>query len=133
MTPAALADRIAALDWSGVSLQHRLAVTAACETLRKQEASATPSTYGASASLTNVVALRGPSPELLRGAEYVPGKRVTLTNLVDGTPVASALLARAERWAWIVETTCSLLSCSPEDVAMADDIVTVDGLPVFSC
>lgn len=34
MTPSALADRIAAMDWSGVSLQHRLAVIAACETLK---------------------------------------------------------------------------------------------------
>lgn len=39
MTPTALsneelADRIAALDWSGTSLQHQLAMAAAVETLR---------------------------------------------------------------------------------------------------
>lgn len=37
MTPAQLAQRIAALDWSGVSLSHLLAVTAACETLKRMD------------------------------------------------------------------------------------------------
>lgn len=34
MTDDELADRIAALDWSGTSLQHQLAMAAAVETLR---------------------------------------------------------------------------------------------------
>lgn len=34
MQPSELADHIAALDWSGTSLQHQLAMAAAVETLR---------------------------------------------------------------------------------------------------
>jgi hypothetical protein len=151
LTNAALADRIAALDWSATSLQHQLAVTAAVETLRKQGAPSAerffsrPSTEGAQPQLKSGTtaddllcavlpfsALRDRSPELLRGAAYVPDKRVTLRRL-DGSTAATALLARADRWDWIVETTCELLSCSPDAVDMDDDTVTVDGLPVFNC
>lgn len=132
MTPSHLADRIAALDWSGVSLQHRLAVTAACETLRNSSAAEVERAATEVPAQANVIAFRLPSVELLRGAEYTPGKRITLLQL-DGTPVASALLARSERWDWIVETTCSLLSCSPDSVHMVDDTVTVRGEAVFNC
>lgn len=148
MTPSRLADRIAALDWSGVSLQHQLAVVAACETLKRATVAEVERAAADIApmlhhhvvprltpSVENVLPsppLRAPSPELLRNSTYTPGKRITLLQL-DGTPVASALLARADRWDWIVETTCSLLSCDPEQVGMVDDTVTVDGLPVFSC
>lgn len=34
MTPIALADRIRAMDWSATSLQHQMAIAAACETLK---------------------------------------------------------------------------------------------------
>jgi ribosomal protein S27AE len=167
MTPSRLADRIAALDWSGTSLQHQLAVTAAVETLRKQERDARevpacgrcsgtgwlepiddkpdgsyitsrpcPRCDGgmtlANATVLPFPALRGPSPELLRGAEYNE-RRVTLTSLADGSTAATAILARSERWDWIVETVVEQCGCSPEDVAMVDDTVTVDGLPVFGC
>lgn len=158
MTPSALADRIAALDWSACSLQHQLAVTAACETLRVVEAASagfvTPSaaqlgalhdaaeqnerdwidSEWAAAAPGNVLpfpALRGPSPELLRGSEYNE-QRFTLRRL-DGSTAATTILARSERWDWIVSTVCELLSCDPSAVDMDDDTVTVDGLPVFSC
>lgn len=157
MTPAALADRIAALDWSCVSLQHQLAVTAAMETLRNPAtlggsedesvqhtdagvaAVALGSVHrrnnnGADNSMGSVVpfpAFRAPSTELLRGTEYNE-RRVTLRCL-DGSTAATTLVARSERWDWIVSTVCELCQCDPEQVAMDDDTVTVRGEPVFSC
>jgi hypothetical protein len=143
LSNSTLADRIAALDWSGVSLQHQLAVTAAVETLRKQERGALPmesaersfsdwiTTSKSVPTASNVTPLRAPSAELLRGAEYNE-RRVTLRRL-DGSTVAGALCSRSERWNWIVETTCDLCDCDPSAVGMDDDTVTVDGLPVFSC
>jgi hypothetical protein len=192
MTPSALADRIAALDWSGVSLQHQLAVTAAVETLRNgpnfkglendslrdsveaaerqmdvENRSRYPGAnsirvdalhcgdgapasgreamsavrqdrgrdsngdYAVHASDAVVLPFRLPSPELLRNSACTE-RRVTLRR-PDGTTAATATLARSERWDWIVETVCSLVDCDPEAVAMVDDTVTVDGLPVFSC
>ena len=126
MTPAQLAQRIAALDWSALPLQHQLAVTAAVLTLENH---AMPD--------SNVLPFRALFPPpltaaQLRGCEYVPARRVMLTRL-DGTPFADALVGRAggAAWDWVVETVANELGCCPEDIHADDDTVTVDGIPCF--
>jgi hypothetical protein len=133
MNPAQLAQRIAALDWNlpGLTLQHLLAVTAAVETLKDMPVE----------NETNVIPMLPTvlpvlRPEALRGCEYVPARRVTLTRL-DGTPFADALCSRADRWEWVQEVVTEELRCYPEQVGCMEsadgegDLVTVDGLPVF--
>lgn len=118
MSPSDLAQRIARMDWSGVSLQHLLAVTAACETLKA----------------CHTLEKETPMPESnvvpLRNCGYVPARRVYLT-LLDGTPFADALCSREERWDWIVATVTEELRCYPEQVGCDDDTVTVDGMPCY--
>lgn len=127
MTPADLAQRIAALDWSMLPIKQLLAVTAACETLTTMEAP----------PVSNVIAFPTYSADaervLLRGCSYVPDRRVCLT-LLDGTPFADALCGRQSgaAWGWIVATVVEELRCYPEQVALLDDdTVTVDGMPCY--
>jgi hypothetical protein len=153
LSPQQLAQRIAALDWSGVSLQHLLAVTAAVETLR-----ALPATIGGlNPHLENVMPIAtadpiGFPPEFLE-AQIIPfpspaakrapvvrwtrllhldGREWCSTGFFDGGPGAA--------WAWIVETVAAELSCSEESVGCMEcseddevrgDFVTVDGLPCY--
>lgn len=149
MTPAALADRIAALDWSGVSLQHRLAVVAAVETLRKVERVPTvanavipcPNPAGCNAQdcqwrpgqSASVLPFPVPAP----GASYA---KETMTRLrrLDGTLVSAQYTTRRERWEWVVEMVVEQCGCDPSLVGLverqgddAGDTVTVDGLPAF--
>lgn len=123
MIPAELAKRIAALDWSGASLQHQLAVVAACETLTNLESHmhAPPS---------NVVPLRAPV-------------RWTRILQLDGREWASthSLAGPGAAWGWIVETVAAEHGCAEEQVGCAesepdglydgDDLVTIDGLPAY--
>lgn len=120
MSPAELAKRIAALDWSGASLQHQLAVVAACETLTQLDAPPAPP--------SNVVPLRAPV-------------RWTRILQLDGLEWASTHSLVGAAWGWIVETVVVEHGCGEEQVGCAesepdglydgDDLVTIDGLPAY--
>jgi hypothetical protein len=115
--PSELAQRIAAMDWSGCDLQHQLAVVAACETLNGLDAPA---------SLPNNVVMLRPTHRTVR--------LVTL----DGRELASADFCGPESaWSWIADTAAREVGCAPDDVHCLEDpgnggdLVTVDGLPVY--
>lgn len=121
MSPADLAQRIAALDWSATSLQHQLAVTAAVETLKGIE----PMTP------CNVVVLP-------------VQKRTCWTVLcqMDGREWArSSHFGPGGAWNWILETVAHEHSVSEDQIGGLEsgedepydcnDLVTIDGLPVY--
>lgn len=124
MSPAELAQRIAALDWSGTSTEHQLAVSAAVETLKGLE----PMNAQQPVTIyTNVVALHRPKTM----------RHVTLLHL-DGHPWHTAGFLPGDAgapWAWIVETVSREHECSEEAVGCAEpdedegggDFVTIDG------
>lgn len=126
MNPADLAQRIAALDWSGTSLQHQLAVTAAVETLRR---AATPP--AAVPEPCNVLVL--------------PVRQRTCWTTIchlDGRPWStSSHFGPGGAWNWIVESVAQEHSCGEDAVGCiesdaegpydGDDLVTIDGLPVY--
>ncbi len=124
MSPADLAQRIAALDWSGVSLQHQLAVTAAVETLRKTLPTAPPEPC-------NVVVL----PVRQRTCW------TTICHLDGRTWSTSSHFGPGGAWSWIVESVAHEHSVSENQVGCiesdaegpydGDDLVTIDGLPVY--
>jgi hypothetical protein len=110
MTPRELASRIAALDWSGTSLQHQLAVTAAVETIRAIEP---PRLAVVSSSIRTVRLLH-----------------------MDGRQWCTAgFIGPESAWSWIVETVAHELSCNEDDVHCAEsdegDVVTVNGEPCY--
>lgn len=118
MSPADIAQRIAALDWSATSLQHQLAVTAAVETLKGFEPS-------------NVVALP------VRPRTYW----TTICQLDGREWATSSHFGPSGAWSWIVETVAHEHGVSEDQVGCAesgedqpydcDDLVTIDGLPVY--
>lgn len=122
MTPADLAQRIAALDWSGMSLQHQLAVTAAVETLKTLESPVQ--------TASNVIAL-----------PVRPRTRWTTLFQLDGRQWASSThFAPGGAWGWVVETVAHEHDVSEDQVSSlegsedqydGDDLVTVDGIPVY--
>ena len=71
MTPAELADRIESLDWSGTSLQHQLAMSAAVVTLRDGQVPALDNPVGEmQALLTDLLRVRQVGPNKLRDAAF---------------------------------------------------------------
>ena len=71
MTPAELADRIESLDWSGTSLQHQLAMSAAVVTLRGGAVPALENPVGEmQALLTDLLRVRQVGPNKLRDAAF---------------------------------------------------------------
>lgn len=135
MTPLDLAQRIAALDWSATSLQHQLAVSAAILTLTQGNAPM-PSPAPQS-TLDDLLAVRPCNVTVL------PIKaRTCWTTLhhLDGRPWAtSSHFGPGGAWAWIVESVREEHACSEDAVGClesgeeydGDDLVTVDGLPVY--
>lgn len=155
MSPADLAQRLAALDLSGVSLQHRLAVSAAVETLK----AIAPITTAESAELFKPgefktrIALPV-SAEVFAGLGGVirtdkpnnvvslPVTRWTRLYHLDGTLWASASHFGPEgAWGWVLETVAAVHGVSEDQISSGesdetqpydcDDLVTVDGLPVY--
>lgn len=116
MSPADLAQRIAALDWSATSLQHQLAISAAVETLSGK------------ALPTNIVTL-----------PVKPRTCWTTLYHLDGRKWASSShFGPNGAWSWIVETVAAEHGCAEDAVHCAesndyngDDLVTVDGLPLY--
>lgn len=119
MSPAELAQRLAALDWSGLPLQHQIAVSAALETLKGMTM---PS---------NVVTL-----------PVRPRTCWTTLHHLDGRPWAtSSHFGPGGAWEWVVESVAHEHGVSEDQVGSAesdesqpydcDDLVTVDGLPVY--
>lgn len=122
MQTADLAQRLAALDLSGTSLEHRLTISAAVETLKVL----------AEPPRSNVVAL-----PLAR-----PRTRWTTLCHMDGREWASSCHFGAEgAWGWVLETVAAEHGVSEDAISSAesdetqpydcDDLVTVDGLPVY--
>lgn len=121
MSPGELASRIAALDWSGASLQHQLAVCAAVETLKQLE------------------------PLVQIASNVVPIRTLTrwtvICNLVGVPWMKSCHFGPEGAWGWIVESVAHELECDEEQIGClesdaegpynGDDLVTVDGLPVY--
>jgi hypothetical protein len=113
-----LASRIAALDWSGTSLQHQLGVAAAVETIMG---------FGGAAP-SNVVAL-----------PVRPRTCWTTLCHLDGREWArSSHFGPEGAWGWIVDTVTHEHGCNSDDIHCAesdeydgDDLVTVDGLPMY--
>lgn len=164
MSPADLALRIAALDWSETSLQHQLAVTAAVETLKSLTGKAEPMTL---LEAISGIAFRkinaDGSCETVDAAEVLSGvainqiyqasrnvvalpvrPRTCWTTLcqLDGRPWATSSHFGPEgAWGWIVESVMHEHGVSEDQVGCAesgedqpydcDDLVTIDGLPVY--
>lgn len=125
MSPADLAQRIAALDWSGVPLTHRLAVTAAVETLKAVSPAPKP------AAACNVVVLPVPHRSSWTALHRLDGTRWT----------ANSHFGPGNAWNWILETVAAEYGVSEDQINCAesgddqpygcDDLVTIDGLPVL--
>lgn len=118
MTPAEAAATLAALNWSSVPHEHQIAVSGALETLKTL---APPS---------NVIPL-----------PVRPRTKWTKICQLDGREWASSThFEPGGAWDWIVETVMHEQGVSEERVSSlegsedqfdGDDIVTVDGLPVY--
>lgn len=156
MSPAELAHRIAALDWSATSLQHQLAMSCAVEALRGADA---PTATAGPPSVPPGTPDPLTAAELAIGAAYrLDGKAVEVSNVValpvrprtcwttlhqlDGRAWAtSSHFGAGGAWAWIVETVATEWSveedavhCTESDsegIYDGDDLVTIDGLPVY--
>jgi hypothetical protein len=123
VSPADLAQRIAALDWSATSLQHQLAVTAAVATLNALEPHA-PQVE------SNVVAL-----------PVRPRTRWTTLYHMDGRKWATSSHFGPEgAWNWVVETVAHEWGVTEDQVSSLegsedqydnDDVVTIDGIPTY--
>ncbi len=130
MTPADVAQRIAALDWSGVPVEHQLAVSAALETLKGLEPMQPDPIVTFAPEVSNVITL--------------PVKpRTCWTTLchLDGREWARAShFGPQGAWSWIVEAVAAEHGVAEDSVGNlegtenqydGDDLVTVDGLPVY--
>lgn len=114
MSPAEAANMLAALNWSGVPLGHQMAVSAALETLRG-----------------NVI----PLPARPRT------RWTSICHLHGGKWATSSGFGPDGAWGWILETVAHELGVSEDQIGCAesgedqpydcDDLVTVDGLPVY--
>lgn len=121
MTPLELAAHLTALDWSGTSSTHQLAVSAAAETLRDMIVFA---------------------PEISNVVKLPVRQRTCWTTLhhLDGRAWASSSHFGPEgAWSWIVDTVAHEHGVNEDAVGCLesgdeydhDDLVTVDGLPVY--
>lgn len=116
MTPADIAQRLTALDWSNTSLQHQLAVGAAIETLRAP---------------SNVVTLPVKPRTCWTSLHHLDGRRWT----------SSSGFGPGQAWQWIVETVAAEHGVSEDQITGAesdetqpfdcDDLVCIDGVPVY--
>lgn len=131
MSPADLAQRIAALDWSATSLQHQLAITAAVETLK-----------GIEMLNPDPLVTFAPEPSNVISLPVKPRTCWTTLCRLDGRPWATSSHFGPEgAWSWILETVAHEHGCGEDDVHCAesgedqpydcDDLVTIDGLPVY--
>lgn len=113
MTPTELADRLAAMDWSGTSLQHQLAVTCAVATLRKLEPPK-------------------PTAQILT----LPTSHTIRLLSLEGTEFARRSFRDIRKaWAWVSETVATGWHVPASAVNCAAgwggaDVVTLDGLPI---
>lgn len=134
MSPADLAQRIAALDWSGTSLQHQLAVSAAILTLSHPSGNfvtALEVTFGAPPEPCNILVL----PVRQRTCW------TTICHMDGRTWSTSSHFGPGGAWNWIVESVAhehnvseSAVGCIESDAEGpydGDDLVTIDGMPVY--
>jgi hypothetical protein len=141
LSPAELAQRIAALDWSGLPLQHQLAVSAAVETLKGIPMTTTEAAIGVAIRQNGEVI---DAREMFNVVPLPVRPRTCWTTLhqLDGRPWAtSSHFGPGGAWEWIVETVAHEHGVSEDQVGCAesdetqpydcDDLVTVDGLPVY--
>jgi hypothetical protein len=149
MQLAELAQRLAALDLTGASLQHRLAVSAAVETL-KALAEPDPRKLAKNSAYGRMAPSDAPRWDACKPAEFknvvalpVP-PRTRWTRLYDlkGNLCASSCHFGAEgAWGWVLETVAHECGVSEDQISSlesdetqpydCDDLVTVDGLPVY--
>lgn len=114
MTPQDIANRLKALDWSGVPVEHQLAASAAAQALAP----------------SNVIPL-----------PVKPRTCWTVIAQLDGRRWATGSHFGPEgAWGWIVDTVAHEHGCSEdqignlegdEDQYDGDDLVTIDGLPAY--
>ena len=114
MSPAELARRIAALDWSATSLQHQLAVSAACATLK-----------GFEPMQTNVVQL-----------PVRPRTCWTTLCHLDGREWArSSHFGPGGAWNWILDAVQEEHGVNEDQIGCIEtddgDVVTIDGEPIY--
>lgn len=139
MSPADLAQRIAALDWSTTSLQHQLAVSAALEALKGFEPMTT-------LEAVQGVAIRQNGETIDAANVYVLPVRqrtcwTTLHHLDGREWATSSHFGPGGAWSWILESVAHEHSVSEDQIGCAesgedqpydcDDLVTIDGLPVY--
>lgn len=148
MQPSELAARLTSLDWSDTSLQHQLAISCVVETLRAERrvrvlmTSATPMDTNDSRRFFPIPADTAPHAlpighnvvALVRPGAAKHARTVTLLHL-DGSTFRAADFApglASAPWNWIAKTVAAELGCEVEAVGCAEnDLVTVDGLPVY--
>ncbi len=137
MSPAELAQRIAALDWSATSLQHQLAVSAAVETLKGFDTM----TADTKETVLSGVAIN----QIFQSSQNVVALpvrprtcRTTLHQLDGRAWATSSHFGPDGAWGWIVETVAhehgaseNAIHCAESDDYDGDDLVTIDGLPVY--
>lgn len=138
MSPADLAQRLAALDWSATSLQHQLAVSAACATLKGFEPMTTM--LRDSELLRSNPRFLVPDTDAPSNVTVLPvQKRTCWTTLchLDGREWArSSHFGPGGAWNWVLETVAHEHSVSEDQIGGIEgddgcDLVTVDGLPVY--
>lgn len=121
MSPAELAQRLAALDWTATTLQHQLAVGAAVETLKSITHGVDPMPHA-----TNVIAL-----------PVRPRTCWTTLCHLDGREWArSSHFGPGGAWNWIVESVAHEHGVSEDQIGGqegedGEDFVTVDGLRLY--
>jgi hypothetical protein len=139
MSPAEIVERIAALDWSATSLQHQLAVGAAVETLKGMESVMTESVP---IEVLSGVAIN----QIYQNSNVIalpvrPRTCWTTICHLDGREWArSSHFGPEGAWGWIVESVAAEHGVSEDQVGSlegseesydGDDLVTIDGLPVY--
>ena len=111
MTPADIAKSLTSLDWSGIPVEHQLAASAAADALASSNV--VPLPVRRKTRWTSIVTMDG-------------HKWLTSTHFGPGGA-----------WGWIVESVAAELGCDEDAVGSlecvdgGDDLVTVDGLPVY--
>lgn len=127
MTPpleaADIAQRLRALDWSGVPVEHQLAASAAAAHLASDaEFQAELDRYKPA---DNVVTL-----PVRRKSRWT-----SIVSLDGHAWLASTHFGPSGAWGWIVESVAAELGCDEDAVGSLEsddgDLVTVDGLPVY--
>lgn len=151
MSPIQIAERLAALDWSECSSTHQLAVSAAVETLKglatiiDEPMTAIEAAIGVAYRLdgkaidaSEIVTFAPEPPKIVLFPVKTRTCWTTLCHLDGREWARSSHFGPAGAWSWIVETVTHEHGCNEDDVHCAesdeydgDDLVTVDGLPLY--